>query len=140
VFNASIPGDRVADLLADAPGYAARLPARRVVIAVGVNDAWPRHRSIDAWIEDYRRLVALYAGHDLVLVEIYPPDPRVKGLAGRLDLGFIARANAAIRRIARAAGAHLVSAPEHLSTADGLHPSASGSQTWRGLLARAACP
>lgn len=138
-FNAAIPGDRVADLLRDAKSYASRLTAQRVVIAIGANDAWPRHRSLGDWKADYRHLLAAYRGRDLVLVEINPPDPAKNPIAGRLDLDFIAAANDAIRTIAAEAGARVVTAPKFLPTKDGLHPSPEGVVLWRGRLAQTAC-
>lgn len=140
VFNAAVPGDRVQELVGDAPRYAARLSAKRVVIAVGVNDGWPRHRDIASWTDAYRRLVASYGARDLVLVEINPPDLSIDGVAHRLDLDFIAQANAAIRAIAAEAGAKLVRAPGSVQTRDSLHPSAAGIDKWRARLAQVACP
>lgn len=139
VFNAAVPGDRVANLVADAPDYAARLSAGRVVIAIGANDAWPSHRPLDAWIADYRRLAALYAGRELVLVEINPPDMTIPLFVQRLDQDFIAGANAAIRAIAAETGARLVPAPRRTKTRDGLHPTPPGADLWRARLVEAAC-
>lgn len=140
VFNAAVPGDRVADLVADAPAYAARLTATQtVVIAVGANDAWPSHRDLEGWAADYRRLVALYAGRELVLVEINPPDMSVPMFVKLLDLDFIAGANAAIRAIAAETGARLVPAPARAPTRDGLHPTPAGIELWRSRLTQAAC-
>lgn len=139
VFNAAVPGDRVADLVADAPDYARQLAATRVVIAVGVNDAWPNHRDLDGWIADYRRLVAHYAGRELVLVEINPPDMTMPLFVQRLDFGFIAGANAAIREIAAETGARLVPAPVRVKTRDGLHPTPAGADLWRARLTMATC-
>jgi lysophospholipase L1-like esterase len=139
VFNAAVPGDRVADLVADAPDYARNLAATQVVIAVGVNDAWPNHRDLADWIADYRRLVAHYAGRQLVLVEISPPDMSMPLFVKRLDFGFIAGANAAIRAIAAETGARLVPAPVRVQTRDGLHPTPAGAELWRARLTMAAC-
>lgn len=139
VFNAAVPGDRIADLLADAPDYAGRLAATHVVIAIGVNDAWPDHRALADWVADYRRLVASYAGRQLVLVEINPPDIGMPLFVKRLDFDFIAGANAAIRDIAAATGARLVPAPARARTRDGLHPSPAGADLWRARLSLAAC-
>lgn len=138
VFNAAVPGDRIADLLSDAPDYSARLPAARVVVvAVGVNDAWPNHKDLPTWISEYRALLALYAGRELLLVEINPADPA--RLARKLDADFIAAANAAIRQIAAETGARVVPAPEAALTRDGLHPSPAGTALWRDRLSAAAC-
>ena len=139
VFNASIPGDRIADLVADAREYAPRRQTKRVVVAVGVNDAWPHHRTIASWIADYRRLVTLYAGHDLVLVEINPPEVSRQRFPKPLDLNFIAQPNEAIRAIAAKTGARLVPAPQSIHTSDGLHPTPAGTDLWRARLSQAAC-
>ncbi|MFG1346209.1 SGNH/GDSL hydrolase family protein [Xanthobacter autotrophicus DSM 431] len=140
VFNAAVPGDRIADLLGDAPDYSARLAeTRRVVVAVGVNDAWPRHKDLESWIADYRALVSLYAGRDLVLVEINPADPRLSRMMRKLDTGFIAGANAAIRQIAAETQARVVPAPPEVLTSDGLHPTPAGAAQWRDRLSAAAC-
>lgn len=138
-FNAAIPGDHVADLLADARDYAARLPAKRVVISVGLNDAWPHHRDLGAFIADYRRLVARYAGRDLLLVGIDRPDPNFPDVVRHLDLGFIAKANAAIRDIADKNGAQFVPPLDRMQTQDGLHPTPAGKMMWRARLTQAAC-
>ncbi|MEP9350188.1 SGNH/GDSL hydrolase family protein [Xanthobacter sp. KR7-225] len=140
VFNAAVPGDRVADLVADAAAYAARLTAARtVVIAIGANDAWPGHRDLEGWVADYRKLVALYAGRQLVLVEINPPDMGVPMFVKLLDLDFIAGANAAIRTIAAETGARLVPAPARVPTRDGLHPTPAGIELWRSRLVQVTC-
>lgn len=139
VFNAAVPGDRVADLVADAADYAARLPARRVVIAVGINDAWPGHAGFQAWADAYERLVQLYAGRERVLVEINPVDPAASAMVARLDTDFIPRANDVIRRVGRDAGARVVPAPVAAPTMDGLHPTSEGREAWRARLSAAMC-
>jgi len=139
VFNAAVPGDRLSDLLAEAPDFAVRLAPERVVIAIGINDSLPPHPDIAQWADDYRTLVALFAGRDLVLVEINPVDPRISSFVTQLDQDFIQRANAVIRDIAAETGAHVVPAPREVITRDGLHPTPAGAALWRARLSEAAC-
>ncbi|MFS8037530.1 SGNH/GDSL hydrolase family protein [Xanthobacter sp. AM11] len=139
VFNAAVPADRLANLLARAPALFARVRPRRVVVAIGVNDSPRPHRSIETWRADYLDLVAAFEGADLVLVEVNPVDPRASDYVRRLDQDFIAGQNAAIRAIARQVGARVVPAPLKASTRDGLHPSTAGAALWRTRLADAAC-
>lgn len=140
VFNAAFPGYQVRHLLREAGGYARRIPARTVVIAVGVNDAWAPAPNLDDWARDYDALVALYAKRaKVLLVEINPADPSLVFNGRRMDTTFIAAANVAIREIAERTGAQIVRAPRLTSTRDGLHPDAAGAQAWRERLAAVAC-
>lgn len=139
VFNAAVPGDRLADLLADATKLAARLAPERVVIAVGINDSLPPHPDVAQWAHDYRTLTSLFAGRELVLVEINPVDPRYSDFVALLDRDFVRQANAAIRAIAAETGARLVPAPTEVITRDGLHPTLAGAALWRARLSDAAC-
>lgn len=139
VFNAAVPGDGLADLIADAPDFAVRLAPQRVVIAIGVNDSARPDADVEVWAEDYRTLVALFAGRDLVLVEINPVDPARSPDIALLDQAFIRRANAAIRAIGAEVGARVVPAPAQSITRDGLHPTLAGAFLWRARLAEAAC-
>lgn len=141
VFNAAFPGYRVRHLLREAAGYAGRIPARIVVIAVGVNDAWAPAPNLDDWARDYDAIVAHYAERaKVVLVEINPVVPDLVFNGRGMDNTFLAAANIAIRDIAERTGAQLVRAPRHVSTRDGLHPDAAGAQAWRARLAGFACP
>ncbi|MEP9354707.1 SGNH/GDSL hydrolase family protein [Xanthobacter sp. KR7-65] len=139
VLNAAVPGDRISDLLERAPALAAHLKPARVVVAVGVNDSALPHPSIADWKASYRALLGALAGAELVLVEINPVDASRSPYVERLDAGFIAEQNAAIRELAAETGAVVVPAPRAAATNDGLHPTRAGAVLWRARLSAAAC-
>lgn len=139
VFNAAVPGAKLKDLLGQGVRLANRIHPRRVVVAVGVNDAIIPHIGIGEWTAQYRQLLTGLDGADITLVEINPVDARFPVVARSFDRSFIALQNAAIRDLAARSGARLVRAPSAVETGDGLHPDAAGGRLWRERLAQTAC-
>lgn len=139
VFNAAVPGARVADLLDQGVRIADRVRPQRVVLAIGVNDAIRGHLDLEKWSTRYRQLVASLHTGDLTLVEVNPVDMSFPSVARTFDPDLIAQQNAVIREVAAQNNAHLVKAPRTVETADGLHPDANGAVLWRARLAQTAC-
>jgi len=141
-------GDRLADLLARLDTLACE-DFDAVVMAIGVNDATGRTRSI-AWIDGLRRLLAeLRArfGAPLVVfcaippMQVFPALPRP--LAGWLGMAA-ARLNAASRTVlAQESRARFVSfdfdPDPRWMCEDGFHPSAAGYRRWAEAVAAALC-
>lgn len=139
VFNAAVPGAGVADLLGQGVRLADRVQPRRVVVAIGVNDAARSRADLQKWAAEYRQLVMSLSSEDLTLVEVNPLDSSFPAMTRLFDTDFIAQQNAIIRTLAAETGAHLVRAPLTSETADGLHPNAGGTVLWRARLSQSAC-
>lgn len=139
VFNAAIPGAKLADLLGQGVRVADRIRPPSVVVAIGVNDAIKPHISLEAWSAQLRQLLAQLRGAEITLVEINPVNASYPVVARYFDTDFIARQNAVIRDMAALSGARLVRAPQSSTTFDGLHPDDAGGVLWRQRLAQTAC-
>jgi len=139
VFNAAIPGDRIDDLLANAPAIARRIGPHVVVVAIGANDARRPHADLAAFEAKYRRLLRTLAPARLILVEINPVDRSRNVFTAGYDTAFIVQQNAVIRSLAREFDARVVPAPRLAPTRDGIHPDGPGADLWRVRLMSAAC-
>jgi lysophospholipase L1-like esterase len=141
--NAGFAGIGVDQLEEHAKAILPGLAPRFVIVAVGINDAWP-DADVGHWSQSYERLVDVIekSGATPILLTINPPEAGYPRVVKSADT--VARFNDAIRSIARRRGILVEDVARDLValrqgetslhlTIDGIHPT---GQFYRELAAR----
>jgi lysophospholipase L1-like esterase len=135
VLNAGVDGARISD--------AKELKARKIVLAIGINDAGTWARQSGVIEEDYDELVRLAKSSGAeVFVATVGPVGTTMAAGAAYDPSLIERINVPIKSVAARTGLKLIDLNTQLrtdETSDGVHPNEAGNRRWRDLIEAAVC-
>jgi lysophospholipase L1-like esterase len=143
VLNAGVDGARISDAKELMAVLLPVLKARKIVLAIGINDAGTWARQSGVIEEDYDELVRLAKSSDAeVFVATVGPVGTTMAAGAAYDPSLIERINVPIKSVAARTGLKLIDLNTRLrtdETSDGVHPNEAGNRRWRDLIEAAVC-